>query len=310
MKHGQFFLDFLSAEVNLDQSRIDRLNGHTEAVDTYLDDKLGSYRDTERQGSYALGTIIKPQGRQEYDADLLLLVERDPDKDAAGYIDEVFDCLCENKTYREKARLKTHCVTLDYAGDFHLDIVPCISDGQGQSICNRDTNEFEPTDGTGYRDWFNERNGITGGNLKRVVRLLKYARDHREAFSVKSILLTTLAGKAVVDEDEEGFASVPATLWTVMSHANDFLQAHPEKPVIDNPALPDEDFAERWSDSEYRDFRDRFDRCTALVEEAMRETDHNESVRKWRIVFGDRFGSLRSVGVRSRSVQPQGQWAW
>ena len=55
---------------------------------------------------------------------------------------------------------------------------------QGQHyVCNRLENEFEPTDGNGYRDWFNEKNRITDGNLKRAVRMLKYPQGVTRATS-------------------------------------------------------------------------------------------------------------------------------
>ena len=46
----------------------------------------------------------------------------------------------------------------------------------------RDEEELEETDGTALQDWFNGRNRITRGNLKRVVRILKHLRDHKGNF--------------------------------------------------------------------------------------------------------------------------------
>ena len=37
---------------------------------------------------------------------------------------EVHGALKQNENYADKLRLKTRCVTVDYAGDFHLDVVP------------------------------------------------------------------------------------------------------------------------------------------------------------------------------------------
>ena len=180
MKHEQYFGEFLSSHVNLNQTRLDRLNEHVSAVSSYLAKNLTGHQSVERQGSYALGTIIKPvRDGQEYDADLLLQMEYEPGRGAAGCIWDVYECLREHTHYRTIAHQKTRCVMLDYAGDVHLDIVPCVSLGGVQYICNRETGEFEPSDGTGYRDWFNDRNRRTSGNLKRVTRLLKYMRDHK-----------------------------------------------------------------------------------------------------------------------------------
>ena len=195
----------------------------------------------ERQGSYALRTIIKPVNGHEYDADLLLFMEFDGSKSPREYIDAVYRCLKDSNVYIDKIRRKTRCVVVDYAGDFHLDIVPCVAYGTNQYICNRLTDKFEITDGTGFRDWFNEKNRVTNRNLKRVTRLMKYLRDYKQTFTAPSILLTTLLGNAVYDwEDDSNFKTVPDTLVTVSRRINDFLQAWPTMPTIANPVLPEE----------------------------------------------------------------------
>ena len=308
MKNEQYFGEFLSEHVNLNQTRLDRLNDHVSAVSGYLANNLTGYQGVERQGSHALGTMIKPvQDGQEYDADLLLLMEYQPEQGASTYIEDVYACLREHRQYQTLAHRKTRCVMLDYAGDVHLDIVPCISFGGTQLICNRDTGEFEPTDGTGYRDWFNDKNRNTDGNLKRVTRLLKYMRDHKGNFTAPSVLLTTLIGNTVDGTGE--FGSVPDGLHTVMGKIDAFLQANPQMPVITNPALPDEDFNRKWDQRKYSQFRDMFRTYALKVDGAYAEQHHNESVRKWRAVFGDDFGKLRQANVTSREVRPQKPWA-
>ena len=143
MKHVQYFEDFLDNEVNLNETRLKRLNDSVSAVSEFLRNNLDSYKKTERQGSYALRTIIKPINNHEYDADILLLVKYDPDKEPKDYINELYNCLKGNKTYKaDKVHRKTRCVYIDYVGDFHLDIVPCITYGSNQYICNNKENVF------------------------------------------------------------------------------------------------------------------------------------------------------------------------
>ena len=298
MKHTQFFADFLSDEVNLNQSRLDRLNTSVRAVREFLSQNLDSYRKVERQGSYALRTIIKPvKDGQEYDADILLYLKYERVIEPKDYINELYDCLRENRVYKDKVRRRTRCVVLDYAGDFHLDIVPCVTKDDGkQYICNNKTNEFEQTDGTGYRDWFNDKNGVTHGNLKRVTRLLKYVRDHKGNFTAKSILLTTLIGNTVRDEDEndgDHFKSLPDALKTVSNRINDFLQRNPAIPSIANPVLPEEDFTRHWDQTKYSHFRNLFNVYNGKINEAFDAIEHDDSIEKWRDVFGENFGKMR-----------------
>lgn len=298
MKHTPEFEAFLKDEVNLNQSRIDRLNGHVKAVSEFLAQNLDSYIKVERQGSYALRTMIKPvREHQEYDADILLFMEHQQGWQARDYINALSNCLGKSGVYADKARRKTRCVMIDYAGDFHLDVVPCLAGNDGNLyICNHKTNQFEPTDGTGYREWFNECNSLTHGNLKRVTRLLKYLRDHKGNYTAPSVLLTTLVGNTVQSSyDSETFKSLPDALKTVSNHINDFLQANPWMPQIANPALPSEDFTRKWDQQKYENFRKQFQAANGRINEAYAAIESGDSIAKWRKVFGDDFAKGRNA---------------
>ena len=303
MKHTQYFIDFLNDVVNLNQARLDRLSGHVQAVTDFLKTDLNSFTRVEPQGSYGLKTIIRPvKEGQEYDADIQLYMKYEEDKEPKAYIEELYNCFRCNGTYKGKVHRKTRCVYLDYAGDFHLDVVPCITKPDGSKwVCNRETNEFERTDGTGYRDWFNDNTRITHGNLKRVTRLLKFLRDHKGNFTAKSILLTTLIGMIVCGEDDgDNFKSVPDALKTVSNRINDFLQENETMPTITNPVLPEENFNRHWDQAKYENFREKFDVYNKRINEAYDAKDHDDSVDKWRALFGDEFGEKRENGDSSR----------
>ena len=105
----------------------------------------------------------------EYDADIQIVMNPNDNWGPKDYIKAIYDTLRQNKNYADKVKLGTRCVTIDYAGDFHLDIVPRVTIDGEYYICNRDDNEFEETNGAGYRDWFNGQNKITDGNQLRFV---------------------------------------------------------------------------------------------------------------------------------------------
>ena len=74
-KNNQTFAAFLRDEVNLNQSRLDRLETAVGAVNDYLKENLTGYQKMEKQGSYALGTLIKPvDDNDEYDADIQIVM--------------------------------------------------------------------------------------------------------------------------------------------------------------------------------------------------------------------------------------------
>ena len=298
-KNNTDFQEFLRDEVNLNQSRLDRLQTSVGAVGSYLREHLTGYQKIEPQGSYALGTLIKPvDDNDEYDADIQVVLNPNRNMGAGDYLAAVHDTLKENDNYADKLRLKTRCVTIDYARDFHLDVVPRVTGGGRHRVCNRNTGRFEPTDGTGYRDWFNEQNRITGGNLKRVVRLLKYLRDHKNNYTAKSILLTTLAGKTIRPSDEgtEAVSTVAGTLVTVLTRMDAYLQRHARVPEIRNPVLPTETFNRHWDQRKYANFRERVHGHARIANAALGESSTEAAVKAWQSLFGDSFGRGRRGG--------------
>lgn len=301
MKHARFFDDFLREEVNINQTRIDRLTRSVEAIEQFLSNNLAGYQSIERQGSYALGTIIKPvKQNKEYDADVLVFLDYDDMKEPKVYLEEVDKCFKSSERYKEKVRRKTRCISLEYAGDFHLDVVSCVMINGQVYICNYRTNEFEITDGTGYRNWFNEQSRITNGNLKRVTRLLKYLRDHKDNFTAPSILLTTLIGNAVNNSID--YKDLPESLKILFNGINNYLKGHPQMPEISNPALPSETLTRHWYQIKYDNFRNLFNTYNDRINDAYYSRDNDDSVEKWRKVFGEKFGKTRKEMYTSKGI--------
>lgn len=314
MKHIAQFDDFLADTVNLNQTRIDLLEGRIKTISDLL--RNSAYKPRIRrfmpQGSWAHKTIIKPPDDRDFDADLLIILDEVEDWSAAQYIDDLYEVFHSNKNYESMVSSRTRCVVLDYASDFHLDIVPVIQDigenGKRFFVCNRSNNCFEEAAPEAYTDWFAEQNQIIGANqLRKVTRLFKYLRDVKKTFSAKSILLTTLVGKQISDADEyirdSGFSDIPTSLKTIIDRLDSFLQNHPKMPVIKNPVLPNEDFNRHWDQRKYENFQDKIHLYRDWINNAYTESDKNESIIKWRKIFGDEFAKnitlFQSVSIVS-----------
>lgn len=305
------FNEFLMDHVNLNSTRWDRLESAVRGVSAHLKEHLPGYQRMERQGSYALKTLIRPANDNDgYDADIQVVINPNPKWDPKDYVSEVHRALAVNETYADKLRLRTRCVTVDYAGDFHLDVVPCVTIDGKYYLCNRLDNNLEETDGAGYRDWFNDKNRITGGNLKRVVRLLKYLRDHKNGFTAGSMVLTTLAGNTIEASDEgmESVGTVADTFETVLSRMNEYLQRHPNMPWINNPVLEKEVFNRHWAQRNYANFSQRVQWYAQIATEAKTELAGEKGIELWRELFGEAFGESASAvgrgGVEERWVSP------
>jgi hypothetical protein len=157
---------------------------------------------------------------------------------------------------------------------------------------NRETNEYEPTDGDGYAQWFAGRNNRTGRNLVRLTRLVKFIRDEHE-WAIKSILLTTLLGLQVRDTDgTHVFSDVPTSLWVLLQRVDVYLESLVEMPEIANPALPEETFIRHWDNESFVQFRDNVHQIAVDVNDAYQDGDVESSADRWREVFGERFEIL------------------
>jgi hypothetical protein len=122
---------------------------------------------------------------------------------AARYIEDLYRVFRNHGTYKDKVGRNTRCVMIDYAGDFSLDVVPVVVRellllAPTFEICNRLTDQYEPTAPQAYTAWLEEKNCIVGSNhLRKITRLVKYLRDIKRTFSVTSVPLTTLLGNQI-----------------------------------------------------------------------------------------------------------------
>ncbi len=291
MKIDNHFENFLSKDVNLNQTRLVNLNEKAKNVSNFLSNNLDGFVSITKQGSYALGTIIKPvRAKQEYDVDMLVFMECEICEPASYYVDSLYDTL-QAGSYKNISSKGTRCVKLNYARDFHMDLVPCIKINGEYNICNRTTDDFEMSDGTGYQNWFLSQNSLTNGNLKRVVKLLKFLKSHRTNFTAKSILLTTLAGNQITSTSADLCQTVPEALLNISTGIRDFLQEHDQVPTICNPALPKETFNRHWDQNKFNNFKEKFCNIVEIIIEAYNESDNTKSLDKWRKLFGQQFGS-------------------
>ena len=105
--------------------------------------------------------------------------------------------------------------------------------------------------------------------------------------------MTTLIGETVFNDDE-GFKDLPSALKTVSNRINDFLQVNPKMPEISNPVLHQESFNRHWDQTKYENFRRRFNIYNDRINKAYMSTNHNDSIDKWRAIFGEEFGTNRT----------------
>ena len=104
MELAAFFDLFLKNEVNLNKSRLDKLNEKIEIINKFFkeNDKFKTiYKGLLPQGSYAQQTIIKPPKDKDFDADILLSLKQVPGWEPKDYCDKVFNEFRNNDNYSD-----------------------------------------------------------------------------------------------------------------------------------------------------------------------------------------------------------------
>jgi hypothetical protein len=88
---------------------------------------------------------------------------------------------------------------------------------------------------------------------------------------------------------DDEFCDLPTSLKTLFNRLDSWLQDRPEMPIVENPVLEEEDFNRHWDQDKYSNFREQWHKYTTWIDEAYDEESKNESILKWRKVFGDEY---------------------
>ena len=238
--------------------------------------------DVYPQGSFRLGTVLRPGPDGDFDIDLVFLrllakqsVTQDELRTQArelllAYIAERGGAN-GNPTLEEKGR----CWALVYTDDeFHMDVLPVIPDEEGADdailLSDRNLREWQHSNPIGYADWFWAAMGdsvdvarsqlglvlnrdvedvprwLVRTALQRVVQLLKLHRDTFFADNAEnkpaSILITTLATRAYGGEGDLYEAYRKIAL-----SLTDHVETREDQWWVPNPAHDDENFADKWN---------------------------------------------------------------
>lgn len=235
------------------------------------------------QGSFLLGTVVQPLGRDEYDIDLVC--RRNLDKSRVSQaelkagVGEVLAAYL-NSRYGDSGAPdacedRKRCFTLTYAKAFHLDVLPAIPDTErpptGILLTDRDLHEWQHSDPKAYAEWFKrqmaaefiskramlaeaarvEPEQIPDSEVKTTLQSTVQAlKHHRNLYFAEdldsrpaSILVTTLAAHAYSGEQDLFDALLGAAAGMPAHIAHDGSGWS-----VPNPVQERENFADKWSD--------------------------------------------------------------
>ncbi|MGD0904306.1 MAG: nucleotidyltransferase [Terracidiphilus sp.] len=324
-------------ELQLTPTRYDEAVARYEAVCRWLDvegSAVASYEPTiYPQGSMRIGTTVKPLGREEYDLDFVCEFQV-PASQMGSPLDllkHVAHRLREHKVYRELLEVKNRCVRLNYANEFHLDILPACPDPKSGRDCivvpDRQSQAWKPSNPRGYADWFEDRCAITlfvefskhafaadaepipaqeasheKATLKHVVQLLKRWRDiyyqNRCDEAPISMVLTTLAAQFY-----RGHASASEAMTTILTEIEGAINtAMPGRIYVLNPANPSEDLSERWDDpASYAAFIEGISQLCSVWKQLTSASEMQKSASILEILVGE--PTKEAVKKQARAFQ-------
>lgn len=297
MNHAAALEAFLTDVVNLNATRLAQLDTRVSAIVAALraDPVIGPlYLEHIPQGSWAHETIIRPvDDNDEFDADFLLQLTPDDhwSVEPRRYLRELRAAFKRHSTYASMVQKKNRCCRIDYANDCHVDVVPylVLPDGR-QVITNYTENKFEDTNPAGFTGWMKEKDELASRNLRKVIRLVKYLRDHKNTFDCPSVILTTLLGGAVQAFDAAGrYADVANAFANLLTDLEAWLDQHPVMPYLEDPSCPGTSFNHRWTEFKYQTFKTCIARYASWARAAIGEEDDDLALAAWQELFGESF---------------------
>lgn len=159
----------IAKELDITEEKYKKAVTSYNAVGSYLSNHINSGVDIFSQGSFRLGTVIKPlSDEDDYDIDLVCRINKHY-SDPKSLKQEVGRALKDSDRYSKMLQDEgKRCWTLQYSDEaqYHMDILPAINDitysiNKKLKITNKDedteTYEFVTTNPEAYFEWFNER---------------------------------------------------------------------------------------------------------------------------------------------------------
>lgn len=266
-------LHLIAEELQLPPSLDQKARERYEALTQYLQEtELGRHSiSVYAQGSYRIGTTVKPLQGEEFDLDFVLELLLPSVVGPDVLMDMVWDQVQRNGHYSGMLERRPSCIRLLYADEFHMDIVPAVPDehhGGTAILIPRETAgalAWHGTNPRGYAAWFESQSLMRILTKELAVEPLPppadesektplqtcvqlYKRNHHIAVSdehlrTPSIVLTTIAGDA---------ASGTSALGDAIDSINGSLSAFltlADPPQIANPAAPYEIVSDKWADA-------------------------------------------------------------
>ncbi len=287
----------IAQNLQLDETRKERMESAYRSISTLLDQDQVFFKDLNidvyPQGSVLTGTTVRPYKGSEFDLDIVVQINELYSRFTPA---EIYNALLKklegNNHYSDKLEKKNRCVRINYANDFHMDILPgCIvlyNDKNVIRIPDRLLRDWAISNPKGFGEWFLARAAAirhesllqgyysrmktelraqiedlpkddlyNKSPLQRAVQLVKRYRDiyfsgDNAEYCTSSIVLTTLMGL-----NYQGEPSIYETINNVLDRIKlDYNLALKNRTrfTVSNPVNTQEHFTDSWTNEHYDHF--------------------------------------------------------
>lgn len=276
------------------------------------------------QGSFLLGTVVRPAGADEYDLDSVC--RRDLAKesttqaelkgDVGGALGAYVGACAADPDGPIDIDERKRCWTLQYPHRFHLDVLPAIANPEkpptGILITDRDLRAWQRSDPLAYERWFKERMAteliakrrrlaeaervppaaIPDTRIKTTLQLVvQVLKVHRNEFFAEdlearptSILVTTLAAHAY-----RGERNLYEAVIECVEGMPRYVQRDGDRWLVPNPVEGRENFADKWAAKPT--LADNFFAWLEQIAEDLREAGSERGLDKVASRLSESFGS-------------------
>ena len=271
----------IAKELDITDEKYENAVASYNAIGTYLSNNINVQVDIFPQGSFRLGTVIKPlSDEDDYDIDLVCKVNKyfSNPKDLKN---EVGQALKSSDRYSKMLQEEgKRCWTLKYADEaqYHMDILPAIEDitydkDKKLKITNKDEISniytFTTTNPEAYFEWFNEKQKEekrrlvesfavqNNKNIEEVpdykvkttlqvaLQILKRYRDKKFENNLEnkpiSIILTTIMAQIYTGEN-----NVYELIKKFSNNYYKYIKIKDGIEWVENPVNSEENFADKW----------------------------------------------------------------
>ena len=271
----------IAKELDITDEKYENAVASYNAVGTYLSNNINVQVDIFPQGSFRLGTVIKPlSDEDDYDIDLVCKVNKyfSNPKDLKN---EVGQALKSSDRYSKMLQEEgKRCWMLKYADEvqYHMDILPAIEDitydkDKKLKITNKDEISniytYTTTNPEAYFEWFNEKQKEekrrlvesfavqNNKNIEEVpdykvkttlqvaLQILKRYRDKKFENNLEnkpiSIILTTIMAQIYTGEN-----NVYELIKKFSNNYYKYIKIKDGIEWVENPVNSEENFADKW----------------------------------------------------------------